>query len=71
MARFLEGNTVGVILITTQGVEHGVQQAANHGISSRLRSQTNQGALRVGSEEDAFVVRRLVNAGRRVPRVLH
>ena len=34
----------GVIVHPAQGVEHGVQQAANHGAPSRLCSQTNQGA---------------------------
>ena len=47
-----------------QGVQHCVQQAADHGVPSCLSSQANQGALRIGSKEDAFVVRRLVNAGR-------
>ena len=54
-----------------QSVYHCVQQAADHGVPPRLSSQADQWALRIGPKENAFVVRRLVNAGGRVPRVLH
>lgn len=35
----------GVMVLSAQCVQHGIQQTADHGVASRLRAQANQGTL--------------------------
>ena len=58
-------------MYSAESVDHGIEQAADHRVSSRLCTEAHQRTLRVGSEEDALVIGRLVNAGGGMARVLH